>query len=237
VHINYQPLYRDGTGDDGERLREVATRFVEQGWDAGQIMERVKAQPWIPLGWSEDRILREVERCGAKFGPKPTAKPQQQIAHDDGIPGWLRERIESTAIPADRDLYFREVVAALAVLDWDVSRITIKIVGRPWVPERYAANASRHLEEWGVKPVAMAALAARADLRASLRSKAARATQGNATQHNKATPQRTLRSPSKRMLRTSRRPSSATYSAPSPPADGGKTPSRRHGPVMPLRQP
>jgi hypothetical protein len=35
-----------------------------------------------------------------------------------------------------------------------------------------------------VKPVAMAALAARADLRASLRSKAARATQGNATQHN-----------------------------------------------------
>jgi hypothetical protein len=71
---------------------------------------------------------------------------------NDGLPGWLRDRIESAAIPADRDLYFREVVAALARFGWDSSRIAIAIAGRVWIPERYA---DRHLEGWAI-PVAMA---------------------------------------------------------------------------------
>ena len=69
--------------------------------------------------------------------------------HIAGLPGWLRDRIESVAIPADRDLYFRDVVAALAGRGWDSFRITIAIAGRVWIPERYAG----HLEEWGIKPV------------------------------------------------------------------------------------
>jgi hypothetical protein len=69
--------------------------------------------------------------------------------HIAGLPGWLRDRIESVAIPADRDLYFRDVVAALAGRGWDSWRITIAIAGRVWIPERYAG----HLEEWGIKPV------------------------------------------------------------------------------------
>jgi len=63
--------------------------------------------------------------------------------HIAGLPGWLRDRIESVAIPADRDL------AALAGRGWDSLRITIAIAGRVWIPERYAG----HLEEWGIKPV------------------------------------------------------------------------------------
>src|SRR5271155_42541 len=77
---------------------------------------------------------------------------KQEIAAgywDDGLPGWLRDRIESVAIPEDRDLYFRDVVAALAGRGWDSFRITIAIAGRVWIPERYAG----HLEEWGIKPV------------------------------------------------------------------------------------
>ena len=66
-----------------------------------------------------------------------------------GLPGWLRDRIESVAIPADRDLYFRDVVTALAGRGWDSFRITIAIAARAWIPERYAG----HLEEWGIKPV------------------------------------------------------------------------------------
>jgi len=69
--------------------------------------------------------------------------------HIAGLPGWLRDRIESVAIPADRDLYFRDVVTALAGRGWDSWRITIAIAGRVWIPERYAG----HLEEWGIKPV------------------------------------------------------------------------------------
>ena len=53
-----------------------------------------------------------------------------------GLPGWLRDRIESVAIPADRDLYFRDVVAALAGRGWDSLRIAIAIAGRVWIPER-----------------------------------------------------------------------------------------------------
>ena len=80
----------------------------------------------------------------------------------DDIPGWLRDRIESLEIPVDRDLHFREVIAALVGLGWDASRIVIEIAGRPWIPTRY--SASRALE-WGVKPVVIAALEARADFR------------------------------------------------------------------------
>ena len=69
--------------------------------------------------------------------------------HIAGLPGWLRDRIESVAIPADRDLYFRDVVAALAGRGWDSLRIVIAIAGRVWIPECYAG----HLEEWGIKPV------------------------------------------------------------------------------------
>ena len=65
------------------------------------------------------------------------------------LPGWLRDRIESVEIPEDRDLYFRDVVAALAGRGWDSLRITIAIAGRVWIPERYAG----HLKEWGIKPV------------------------------------------------------------------------------------
>ena len=53
-----------------------------------------------------------------------------------GLPGWLRDRIESVAIPEDRDLYFRDVVAALAGRGWDSLRIAIAIAGRAWIPER-----------------------------------------------------------------------------------------------------
>ena len=55
----------------------------------------------------------------------------------------------SVAIPADRDLYFRDVVAALAGRGWDSLRIVIAIAGRVWIPECYAG----HLQEWGIKPV------------------------------------------------------------------------------------
>ena len=69
--------------------------------------------------------------------------------HIAGLPGWFRDRIESVAIPGDRDLYFRDVVAALAGRGWDSLRITIAIAGRVWIPLRYAG----HLEERGIKPV------------------------------------------------------------------------------------
>ena len=59
-----------------------------------------------------------------------------------GLPGWLHDRIESVAIPEDRDLYFRDVVTALAGRGWDSFRITIAIAARAWIPER---NAGRHL--------------------------------------------------------------------------------------------
>jgi hypothetical protein len=55
--------------------------------------------------------------------------------HIAGLPGWLRDRIESVAIPADRDQYFRDVVAALAGRGWDSLRITIAI-RRPGVDSR-----------------------------------------------------------------------------------------------------
>ena len=71
----------------------------------------------------------------------------EQIS-DDSLPGSLRDRIESV-IPADRDLYFRDVVAGLVGRGWDFSRIAIAIAGRVWIPELYAG----HLEEWGIKPV------------------------------------------------------------------------------------
>src|SRR5271155_4689499 len=88
---------------------------------------------------------------------------KQEIAAgywDDGLPGWLRDRIESVAIPADRDLYFRDVVAALAGRGWDSLRIATGIAGRVWIPERYAG---RHLE-WGIR------LASRALRESPLRS-------------------------------------------------------------------
>ena len=66
-----------------------------------------------------------------------------------GLPGWLHDRIVFVAIPEDRDLYFRDVVTALAGRGWDSFRITIAIAARAWIPERYAG----HLEEWGIKPV------------------------------------------------------------------------------------
>ena len=141
----------DGLGDGGERFRMIATALVERGWNAAEITEDIAARPWhfaIPPDWSDDRLQREIEACGAARAPletKPAAKAEQIL--DDGLPGWLRGRIESLEIPVDRDLYLRDVVAALACRGWDRARITIEIAGRPWVPERYAGH---HLE-YGVQ--------------------------------------------------------------------------------------
>jgi hypothetical protein len=66
---------------------------------------------------------------------------------DDDLPGSLRDRIESVEIPADRDQYFRDVVAALTGLGWDSIRIEVAIVGRVWLPERYAGPQL----EWGIR--------------------------------------------------------------------------------------
>jgi hypothetical protein len=54
---NYQPLRRDGCGDD-ERFRIVATALAERGWNAAEIKQEVAAQPWrfvIPLDWDDNR--------------------------------------------------------------------------------------------------------------------------------------------------------------------------------------
>lgn len=153
MHLTYKPQHRDGLGDGGERFRLRATSLVERGWNAAEIAEDVKAQPWrfvIPPDWSDDRLKFEIESCGAKV-EKPIAKAAKQI-WDDGLPGWLRDRIESVEIPVDRDVYFRDVVAALACRGWDRWRITVEIAGRPWIPQRYAAGGAL---EFGVQTLLM----------------------------------------------------------------------------------
>ena len=147
-----------------QRFRIVATSLFEHGWNAVEIKQEIAARYWhfaVPPDWDDNRLQQEIERCGAAGVPletKPAAKAEQ--ISDDGLPGWLRDRIESVAIPADRDLYFRDVVAALAGRGWDSSSIATAIAGRGWIPERYAG---RHLE-WGIR------LASRALSESPLRS-------------------------------------------------------------------
>jgi hypothetical protein len=154
MHTNYQSLRRDGLGDDGERLRTVATALAERGWSDGNIKQRVMTDPaCVHPAWDDRWVQQEIEACISKvrpLEPKPL-EPEKKVTQisDAGLPGWLRDRIESVAIPEDRDLHFRDVVTALAVRGWDSFRITIAIAGRVWIPERYAG----HLEEWGIKPV------------------------------------------------------------------------------------
>ena len=148
----HQRCIYDGLGDDGELFRVRATALVERGWTAGEIAEDIKAQPWrfaIPPDWDDKHIQREIESCGAVCAPKP-APP---LVWDDGLPGWLRERIESMTVPVDSDQYFRDVVAALACRGWDRQRIMIEIAARPWIPKRYAAG---HALDWGVGALLMA---------------------------------------------------------------------------------
>src|SRR5277367_5466295 len=136
MHVNYQPQHGDGLGDGGARFRVVATWLAERGWRVDEIRQEIAARPWrflIPLDWSDDRLQFEIETCGAARAP-PSTKPAKAQISDDGLPGWLRDRIESLAIPVDRDQYFREVVAALACRGWDCARITVEIAGRPWIP-------------------------------------------------------------------------------------------------------
>src|SRR5271163_1066245 len=154
MHPNYQPLHGDGCGDGGERLRLVATELAKRGWSDGKIKQRVMTDPaCVHPAWDDRWVQQEIEACISKvrpLEPKPL-EPEKKVTQisDAGLPGWLRDRIESVAIPEDRDLHFRDVVTALAVRGWDSFRITIAIAGRVWIPERYAG----HLEEWGIKPV------------------------------------------------------------------------------------
>ena len=77
----------------------------------------------------------------ASSSSSPPRRPSTRTASRTSRPRPRRRR--------DRDLYFRDVVTALAVRGWDSFRITIAIAARVWIPERYAG----HLEEWGIKPV------------------------------------------------------------------------------------
>src|SRR5277367_395764 len=117
--------------------------------------------PFHPIGVHHQALRRNCEPKGeCEMMRRNEIRTNDKTVHDGcgdggerfhiaGLPGWLRDRIESVAIPADRDQYFRDVVAALAGRGWDSFRITIAIAGRVWIPERYAG----HLEEWGIKPV------------------------------------------------------------------------------------
>ena len=100
--------------------------------------------------------------------PKPVAKVVQ-LAHD-GLPRWLRDRIESTTVPADadRDENFRDIVSALADLGWATVRIAAEIAGRPWVPARYAGH---NLIDWAI-PVALAQAWGQARTREALANQA-----------------------------------------------------------------
>ena len=154
-NLHQRSIY-DGFGDNGTQFRIRATALVERGWDATEIAEDVKAQPWkfaIPPDWDNKRLQQEIESCGAACAPKPAAKAAPISVWDDGLPGWLRERIESLEAPVDSDQYFHDIVAALACRGWDRKRIVIEIAGRPWVPKRYAAS---HALEWRVQVLLMA---------------------------------------------------------------------------------
>ena len=49
----------------------------------------------------------------------------------------------SVAIPADRDQYFRDVVAALACRGWDTWRIIVDFAGRPSIRPATPPPAAR----------------------------------------------------------------------------------------------
>jgi hypothetical protein len=156
MHTNYQPQHRDGCGDDGERLRLVATELAEYGWSDDAIKDRVMSDPaCVHPAWDDSWVQQEIEACISKvrpLEPKPVAaKAEQKKISGDGVPDWLRARIESLTVPVDRDQYFRETVAALAGRGWDRARITVEIAGRPWVPQRYAGHAL----EYGVQTLLM----------------------------------------------------------------------------------
>ena len=152
----HQRCIYDGLGDGGELFRVRATALVERGWTAGEVAEDIKAQPWrfaIPPDWDDKHIQREIESCGAVCAPKLAAKKEVTQVSDDGLPGWLRARIEALTVPVDCDRYFHDVVAGLACRGWDRRRITVEIAGRPWMPKRYATG---HALEWGVQTLLMA---------------------------------------------------------------------------------
>ena len=78
--------------------------------------------------------------------PKPVpAVVKVEQRPDDGLPRWLRARIESTTVPADadRDQNFRDIVAALAARGWDSWRIETEIYGKAWIPLRYSKYWNR----------------------------------------------------------------------------------------------
>ena len=154
-NLHQRSVY-DGLGDDGERFRMRATALVERGWAAVEIAEDIKAQYWrygIPPDCDDKLIQREIEACGAAPAPLETKPARAAHISDDGLPGWLRDRIESMTVPVDSDQYIYDVVAALACRGWDCQRIMIEIAGRPWIPKRYAAG---HALEWGVQTLLMA---------------------------------------------------------------------------------
>jgi hypothetical protein len=155
MHPNYQSLHRDGLGDDGERLRTVATALAELGWSDSNIKQRVMTDPaCVHPAWDDSWVQQEIEACISKvrpLGPKPVpAVVKVEQRSGDGLPGWLRARIESLTVPVDRDQYFRETVAALSDHGWDSTKIAIAIAARPWLPARYAG---RHLQQWGIEPL------------------------------------------------------------------------------------
>lgn len=151
---------RDACGDGGEKFYEIVSSLARRGWSDAAIREEVAAVPRTfapPPDWDASRMQQEIEIGIARvrpLDPKPVAVKKVEQRSVDGLPRWLRDRIESTAIPedADRDQNFRDIVAELAARGWDSSRVEIEIYGKPWVPTRYAG---RHLREWGIVPVIM----------------------------------------------------------------------------------
>src|SRR5271156_5659256 len=111
MHTNYQSLRRDGLGDDGERLRTVATALAERGWSDGNIKQRIMTDPaCVHPAWDDLWVQQEIDAAIRKvrpLEPKPVAAKKVTQVSDDGLPGWLRDQIESLAIPVDRDQYFR----------------------------------------------------------------------------------------------------------------------------------
>ena len=88
--------------DGGDRFDTVVTALAECGWSDADIKQRVAARHWdfsIPLDWDANRIQQELELCILKvrqLEKKPATVKLER--GDDGLPGWLRDRIESTAI-------------------------------------------------------------------------------------------------------------------------------------------
>jgi hypothetical protein len=125
MHETYQPSHLDGLGDDGERLRIVATALVKRGWSDGKIKQRVMSDPaCVHPAWDDSWVQQEIEACISKvrpLEPKPAAAVKVRPISDDDLPGWLRDRIESLTVPVDCDRYFHDIIAALACRGWEIA--------------------------------------------------------------------------------------------------------------------